>query len=639
MATSFRTFVPFLTVLATVSIIAIIQLGATPLERALGLAHGQILSTPQKDFLVFDHLTKSGAETLNRKVHSLAAQPAQLVVVEGYGLWRMAILLALVYGLTLTGIRAVSRLRLRDAVVIFRRETLLLVSTVVGVSSAVYGVGDVGPTLFAVSFFGLMVAATQSRPDPQKVATGLELLDLFRAFWGGWLLPKLFVLEATWGGMGEVQAVGLAVGVVASFLVASGIKFPSHDPGVLLKGSCQRSFAMGCWESMALLLALTLSAALGRENLCGAISVLGAFGWGRVVHSALLRHVLTIDPVVTPGHRRESSARIAAGVWFVSPWLASGLIPLDGSTGLMIWFLVLLPLVKSGRPWGSVAGVKSLGDPVTPVPVAPLDTSCQTTRVAPDDREAYLALKPIERAAVLLMVVTPQTAAQIFNQLDPEEVHATTLAITQLPRIQPGVRAMCLEDFMNSEITLRHSSRSTRALELVEDWVCRDPGAAACRLRELEWLGVCQRSDPLNTQLDLVELHISKSRKLAIVLFCLPDRMLDRVLCEMPKAAADRAREELRALPSMLPEIRALVIREFLGAPRYSRVSEDPFQALEAAFTTDVPRFTWHLVKHYLPEILPEGSEPPEQRRSALHRGSRGWHYTAPQFEELSYAR
>lgn len=594
-------------VLIAVTTVAVIHNGAAPMERALGLAHGRLLSTPQRDFLVFDNLTTEGAQTLNRDLFSLAADPTELVAANGYGLWRMAILLALVYGLMLTTVRALGQLRLRNAVAVFQRKTLLLLSTLVGLGSALCHQRQVGPTLFAVSFFGLMVAAMKSRPNAHTVATRLELLDMFRALWAGWLLAGVFTFEADWSRLGEFQGLGLFLGVFASFFATSGVNLEKRQKNphwTRLRPSCRHSFEMGCWESLGVMVTLTLCAALGGHHLFVALQALGAFGWGRAAHSLLLRHILTIDPVVEPGHRRESLARIASGVWFLSPLLLGSLIQRWDQTALMVWLFGLSVLVKGGRPWGSVSRV--VGSEQFPPPVPKID---RPTRVihppvevtAEHLREAQ-RLTPMERTAVLVTSLSPEVVAKLFAELSSEEVTKATIAVTELPIIHPIVRALCVEEFLYPGSSKRRAKRYAKThedwqktvLQPLERWVYESPEAAVRRLQTEGWLGPKQfQRRSFDLELEPVTLNLSEALKVDIVYSCLPRKLLERLLGEMPDIEARQMRERLLALPYVLPEIRALVVREclFLCEDGVPPTDGDVLKRLEEFAQTNVGRF------------------------------------------------
>ena len=82
-------------ILVSLLCLTALHLGTSPLERALGLAHGQQISSPQTEFLVFDHLTQEGADALNRSLFLDQDGSHKVVVVQGYGLWRFGLMLAI----------------------------------------------------------------------------------------------------------------------------------------------------------------------------------------------------------------------------------------------------------------------------------------------------------------------------------------------------------------------------------------------------------------------------------------------------------------------------------------------------------------------------------------------------------------
>lgn len=54
------------------------------------------------------------------------------------------------------------------------------------------------------------------------------------------------------------------------------------------------------------------------------------------------------------------------------------------------------------------------------------------------------------RAAAILMSFPPEVSARLFNEIAPEDVQRITLEITQLPVINPGLRAQILGEFCAS---------------------------------------------------------------------------------------------------------------------------------------------------------------------------------------------
>jgi len=60
-------------------------------------------------------------------------------------------------------------------------------------------------------------------------------------------------------------------------------------------------------------------------------------------------------------------------------------------------------------------------------------------------------LTPKQKAAILLMSLPPDVAAQLFKELGHEEVHSITLEINNLPPVSPEVRAQVVDEFLNSQ--------------------------------------------------------------------------------------------------------------------------------------------------------------------------------------------
>lgn len=71
---------------------------------------------------------------------------------------------------------------------------------------------------------------------------------------------------------------------------------------------------------------------------------------------------------------------------------------------------------------------------------------------------------PRQEAAILLMSLPPETSAEVFKELGPEEVHAITLEISKLPPISPEVRHRVIERFLAmSSVDVRRKVESTEA--------------------------------------------------------------------------------------------------------------------------------------------------------------------------------
>jgi hypothetical protein len=425
----------FLCVLALTAL----HLSATPWERALGLAHGEVMTTPGTDFLVFDHVTHQGTSVLNRNLLFYTGGVHELVVVHGYGLWRLGLLLALCYALTLFLGRALLKIQVRGALttgVSVDRRHLVLVSVLFGVMMGLFGTGLVFPTLFALAFFRVLVLANKSRPNQTKIAGAVELLDMTRAMWIGWLTPSLLTSEAAWTETTTIYLVGLLLGCAASYLFLIGL---GGQTRTLLRSdevidAHRTSFEMGCLETLAVLAVCVLSYITGPFNLAGTVLLLGVFGYGRFAQSCLLRQLDKLS-TVQGNTRTESAFRIITGVWFLLPLPLGALFSGYDQTALMLWLAVLVPLVSAGRPWGSVANSDESADQFI---------NTLSTGLGKD----LSALRPTQKAAILFMSLPPEVSAQLFSELEPEEVQNITLEITKLPVINPELREAVVNEFL-----------------------------------------------------------------------------------------------------------------------------------------------------------------------------------------------
>jgi flagellar FliG-like protein len=427
----YRNLIFFLT---TILILTWFHLGASPVERLLGLSHGEHISTPSADFLVVDHLTPQGAETLNRNLFHYTGGRHEIAVVSGYGLWRLGILMGLLYAMVLLAVRELTKFKVRQVLksgfsVEYRYLTLL--GGVAGVGLGLLGMGNVAPTLFALVFLTVLIVSCKAKPNHQSLRSWLEILDMCRALWFGWLIPSMLTISSTWTDRATLYFVGLLLGCSASFL------FRSLGRSASSQGTSQESFGVGCWETLGVLAIGTMSSRIGASHFAGTVILFGAFGFGRFAQSVLLRCIATMT--LRPENRIPSAFRVASGVWFLSPLVLSPFFEGFDQTSLMIWLAVLAPLTKYGRPWGSVASYEtSAPDQILP-----------TTSFSPNN-PLIKTLTPSQKAAVLFMSLPPEMSAQLFSELQPEEVQAITLEITQLPSISPHLRKAVIEEFLGA---------------------------------------------------------------------------------------------------------------------------------------------------------------------------------------------
>ena len=310
-----------------------------------------------------------------------------------------------------------------------------------------------------------------------------------------------------------------------------------------------------------------------------------------------MRTILTIEPTVSSSHRREAVFRIAAGVWFLLPLITGYLFQGFDQSALMMWLTVLLPLVRYGRPWGSVA------EAVTS-PSDRLAASSYPSAITPADRAAAHQLSPIQRTAILFMSLPPELSAQLFSELEPEEVQAITLAITQLPTVRPGVRASCIEEFLNPSQRRCHMTTEqaiqVRDKQPLEKWVSEDPRAAGMRLRSGGWVKKSQNK-PFKVDFNQATLNIEKPCKAAIVLSCLPEELVEKVLQNVDSPCYEPLSQELLELPFVLPEVRALAVREFLyfSDLAESGVAQNLFWLLERTAGENCTKFASALCRVY----------------------------------------
>ena len=409
-------------------------MGASPLERALGLAHGQQIGAPGTQFLVFDHLTQEGADTLNRSLFIDLGGSQEVVVVQGYGLWRFGLMLALCYALTLYLSRELLKLQLKFSLktdITIDRNHRLLLAVLLGIGTALLGLGNAAPVLFALAFFRVLIGSNHSFPKEPKVGAAVELLDTVRAFWLGWILPSVLTQNSVWSDTTTVDMVGLALGCTLSYLLFFFLgNAKSLYSSQEVRNSLVASFEFGCLETLVVLSVCTAGLRAGPECFAGTVSLFGCFGFARVAHAVLLRRIYTMPYCSRISTRYESLFRVAAGVWFLLPLPLGPLFAGYDQPALMIWLTVLVPLVTAGRPWGSLASEPTFSEPIVDYSVA-RDT----------------VLTPGQKAALLFMSLPPELSARLFSELTPTEVQAITLEITQMPSITADVLQAIIGEF------------------------------------------------------------------------------------------------------------------------------------------------------------------------------------------------
>lgn len=425
-------------ILVSLLCLTALHLGTSPLERALGLAHGQQISSPQTEFLVFDHLTQEGADALNRSLFLDQDGSHKVVVVQGYGLWRFGLMLAICYALTLFLSRELLKLQLKFSFksdIRIDRNHRMLLAVLLGVGVSLLGLGNVAPTLFTLAFLRLLVISNKSWPNDVKVESSVEFLDTIRAYWVGWIVPTALTQTSNWSQTTTVNLVGLLLGCAFSYLLFFGLwgRSKSLFGSDQVRKSLVSSFEFGCLETLAVLTICTAGYRVSPENFAGTVMLLGCFGFARLAQSVLLRRIYTMPYCARVSTRLESLYRVTAGVWFLLPIPLGPMFIGYDQPALMIWLTGLVPLVTAGRPWGSLSPAVPRASEFVNTPVA------ETT-----------GLTPRQKAAVLFMSLPPELSAKLFSELGPEEVQAITLEITQLPSISPGVRQAVIQEFRSS---------------------------------------------------------------------------------------------------------------------------------------------------------------------------------------------
>ena len=536
-----------LVMLALLALITI-HLGASPWERALGLAHGQIVITPNTEFLVFDHLTAEGTEVLNRNLFHHSQGAHELVVVSGYGLWRFGILLAITYGLILYLGRALIKARtVVSTKLSVDRRFLVLYCMVFGVGLAILDVRNVAPTLFALAFLNLLILSNEAVPHPTKVANATEILTMTRALWLGWLLPQMMTWQAGASAQTTVSLIGLLLGFSASYLSLIGLEFWQNNRlhNENLVAACKASFELGCWETLAFMALGVSSYSLGPEYLAGTLLLTGAFGYGRFAQSLLVRRLATLE-ASGPGARLESACRVAAGVWFLLPLVVGPFFQGYDQTALMLWLSGLVPLLAWGRPWGS---------PTTET------NDIFTAKAAPEPEPSLSSVRPTQKTAILFMSLPPEQSAELFSELSPAEVQAITLEITRLPAVSPELREAVLNEFLQSHVSPR-ARTCFRSIDILEKRMKENPAQVAAGIRNA-WLPP-DRNSPEVSAFQRSFLSLTQPQKAAILFMSLPPEVSAQLFAELGPEMVQAVTLEITQLPSVAPWVREAVMLEFM---------------------------------------------------------------------------
>jgi flagellar motor switch protein FliG len=494
-----RPYYKTLLVLVSLVVFVAVQTQTDPLERALGISHGQLIETSQQRFYVFDHVSDESAEQLTVSVQSVQGESSQAIRVWGYGVWRVGFLALLCYGMVLVSTRALLDLSYQKLVssrLAVDKRYVTLAAVLLGVGSGLQGLPDWAPYLFGAVYLTLLVTLAKAKPNSDSVARGLELLDLSRALWCGWIVTKVFGALPYGPTLEEVllSPLGVGLGVVSASIGTRRTAWSDiESTGDRLMGACRNSFDVGCYESQMVVAVLFLSVMAHGSPHLGVLLGLGVFGWGRFAQSVLLRAILKAHPALVDGGRSSSRMRIASGVWFLLPLPFSALFLMGGTTALMIWLSGLVPLVILGRPWGSTYRAREHEFPEV--------RSRHFRYVAdlyPELRNLPSWLTGKKVAAILFMSLPPEASAQLFSELGPEEVQSVTLEITQLPSVDPRLREVLCQHFyfkMFGEV-------AEDVFSQLQNTTLHDPERAAAILKSeylkdgSDWLSLDSPSSP-----------------------------------------------------------------------------------------------------------------------------------------------
>jgi len=154
-----------------------------------------------------------------------------------------------------------------------------------------------------------------------------------------------------------------------------------------------------------------------------------------------------------------------------------------------------------------------------------------------------------QKAAILLVSLPPEVSAQIFREFGPEEVQAISMEISKLPPVSPEIRAMVVQEFLQSNESsgfkdLAMSGLSNPVFDRETDLRKSDT-----RTAPLEFL---KKVDPKQLLSILRKEH---PQTVSLVLSYLPAAQASMILKEFSPSMQTEIAQRLAELEKISPEI------------------------------------------------------------------------------------
>jgi len=155
-----------------------------------------------------------------------------------------------------------------------------------------------------------------------------------------------------------------------------------------------------------------------------------------------------------------------------------------------------------------------------------------------------------QKAAILLVSLPPEVSAQIFREFGPEEVQAISMEISKLPPVSPEVRAMVVQEFLqsNESVGFRDIAMSSLATP-VFDKEAEGKKTDSSRSVPLDFL---KKVDPKQL---LAILRKEHPQTIALVLSYLPAGQASAILKEFSPTMQTEIAQRLAELEKISPEI------------------------------------------------------------------------------------
>ena len=420
-----------------------------PIEKVLGLAHGQIIEVEGLQVVAFDNISESTLKGFNTYLIDNTFPPMVAISSSGQEFWRFCLGGLALFGLCYQGLLILLNSRLRD----FKFPEKLLWEhrgdIVVLFGGYLLSYVHSGPwaTWLFITFSLLhLVGLAGNYPRTALIAIGLKGSRFSRALWAGWLLgaPSVSSSRLNIFPSEETEWVSLLGWILLALCPLISYRFSNRSSTELSQKSVfeQCRLSQGQNQIEVVLFSLVLLVGILSHPSSSwsftalyAFSVSGAFAWGRVLTTCLTQATFTAE---TPDHSKPrvlSLARICTVLWFVFLMILSVLYyPLNCNVSLM-GLLVAVPLVLWGRPW------------TRPRLVERDKNEDQPDFLWDEQTDSYKKWTGLQKTAIFMRSIPPEASAELLAQMSPQDRQAVVCAAMDLPEIGSDTKSVVVEEY------------------------------------------------------------------------------------------------------------------------------------------------------------------------------------------------